>query len=186
MGPSPVVGPDTIGMLVVRPWGCDLYSCCGSAGGRGQLLAWLAVWPSHMWLLSLLVSREAPLNSRLEGTFQNDICQCQSQHSRMRSKKMSSVGVSVPRGSLGCLSPLQKSLQDQPRCLSGYFLCIGTWSIWALSHVLKEESFYFLYSPSSPEDKPCWFSKPDVLGLHFSWYKTLGWGAQSEAQTFAP
>ena len=51
MGPSLVAGPDTIGMLVVRLWGSDLRSCCGSAGGRGQLLAWLAAWPSHVWLL---------------------------------------------------------------------------------------------------------------------------------------
>lgn len=37
--------------------------------------------------VSLLVSREGPLNIRVEGAFQNDTHQCQYQHSRMRSKK---------------------------------------------------------------------------------------------------
>ena len=182
MGPSLVVVPDTIGMLVVRLWGSDLCSCCGSAG-RGQLLAWLAVWPSHVWLL---VSRKAPSILDWKEHFKIILASASISTVEWDLKKKSSACVSVPTGSLSCLSPLQKRLQDQPRCLSGYFLCIGTWSVWDFSHVLQEESFCFLYNPSSPEDKPCWFSKSNVLELHFSWYTTLGWGVQSKAQTFAP
>ena len=142
--PSLVVGPTIIGMLVVRlgPRSASCEALPHSANCEALQLLWTRWWaapaPSmtgHVAQLcvvdmSLLVSREGPLNNTLQGAFQNGTCPCQCQHGGMRSQKMSAASVSVPKGSVSCLLPLQKNLQDQqPRCLSDYFLCIGTWSV---------------------------------------------------------
>ena len=47
----------------------------------------------------------------------------------------------------------------------------------------QEWSLYFTLSSGSLENKPYWFSKPNILGTLLPSPGTLGWGAQSGVHT---
>ena len=50
-------------------------------------------------------------------------------------------------------------------------------------YTLKEWSIYFPQSCGSPESKPHWSSKPNILRAHLPSAGPLGWGALCEVQT---
>lgn len=60
------------------------------------------------------------------------------------------------------------------------------WRQWACEQALQLQSLGFLQSSESPHHKPCWFSKPDVLGAHHPSAGPARWEAQCGTQIPAP
>ena len=56
------------------------------------------------------------------------------------------------------------------------------WRQWACEKALQLQSLRFPQSSDSPQHKPCWFSKPDVLGAHRPSAGPAGWEAQCGTQ----
>lgn len=73
--------------------------------------SWLFILESAGIGTGLLVDSYAPDDNRLEGALQNVACKHQCLCGRKSFKKMADSSVSIPKRSLICLLPLQKSLQ---------------------------------------------------------------------------
>ena len=164
MHPSVVAGLTTVSMLIggTGPWPCWLWGpaqvallggagfpsdCCGLLAGRASPQHEWARVRIPKWCFLVLVS-----------IGQNEI------------PKVSATSISIPRGVPTAswfswkLSKISKWVW--PRCLSNYCLCAGTQCVRFCVCPLRVKC-HFLQPSASPDRKPWWFSKPDVLGLIF-------------------
>ena len=81
---------------------------------------------------------------------------------------------------MGGLLSLWKALQDQQVDLTqdSFKLLLLYWVSECEILCVPYKTVFLSYSSlSAPVPKPCWPSKPDILGAHFPGAGTTGWGA---------
>ena len=93
---------------------------------------------------------------------------------------MATTSISVLRRSLSCVLPPWEAFQDQQVGLTqSPNKLLPLHSVFGVCEILHEpfKSRVSVSNFSSPECKPGWLSKADVLGVHLPGARPLGWGA---------
>ena len=130
--------------------------------------------------VSLLVSREGPLNIRVEGAFQNDTHQCQYQHSRMRSKKSLLPGSQCPEGVSGAshLSRRVSMIKAGAFWVTSSVLGLGVYNLFHMSFKRRVSVSYT--TPAHLKISPAGFQSR--MFWDFIFLGTKPWVGESKAR----